>query len=159
MRLGERLRKSATQLNLVPPRTEVVRTLSTGLAVNFVGLGATIVGLQATTGLLFAKTLTVAAQSPFAPGVAYNPVLALDIFLVQVSSDPGFLGSQPTVLPTISSSWFATLQGITSWIFSNMLFVYSGGVERHAGALARRSNLSLAPPHCKPPDPGCRSDG
>lgn len=86
VRLGERLRKSATQLNLVPPRTEVVRTLSTGLAVNFVGLGATIVGLQATTGLLFAKTLTVAAQSPFTPGVG-NPVLALDIFLVQAASN------------------------------------------------------------------------
>jgi hypothetical protein len=39
VRLGEKLRKSATQLNLVPPRTEVVRQLSTGLTVNFVGLG------------------------------------------------------------------------------------------------------------------------
>lgn len=87
VRLGEKLRKSATQLNLVPPRTEVVRQLSTGLTVNFVGLGATIVGLQATTGLLFAKSLTAAAASPFTPGAGYNPVVALDIFLLQAGSN------------------------------------------------------------------------
>lgn len=40
--------------------------------------------IQATTGLLFAKTLSVAAQNPYLSGGAYNPVLALDIFLVQV---------------------------------------------------------------------------
>ena len=51
----------------MPPRTEVVRQLSTGLAVNFVGLGATIVGIQATTGLLFAKSLSAAAAAPFTP--------------------------------------------------------------------------------------------
>ena len=40
-------------------------------------------GRQATTGLLFAKTLSVAAQNPYLAGAAFNPVLALDIFLVQ----------------------------------------------------------------------------
>ena len=61
---------AVTQLDLVPPRAEVVRQLSTGLTVNFVGLGATVVGLQATTGVLFAKSLTAAAASPFAAASA-----------------------------------------------------------------------------------------
>ena len=42
---------------------------------------------QATTGLLFAKTLSVAAQNPYLSGQAFNPVLALDIFLVQAASN------------------------------------------------------------------------
>lgn len=89
VRLGDKLRQSATQLNMVPPRTEVVRQLSTGLAVNMVGLGSTLIGHQATTGLLFAKSLTAAAASPFTPG-GYNPVLALDIFLLQAGSNVMF---------------------------------------------------------------------
>lgn len=52
------------------------------------GLGATLLGLQATVGLLVAKTLTNATANPFLAGGAgsYNPVLALDVFLVQVSA-------------------------------------------------------------------------
>ena len=52
-------------------------------------LGATIIGLQATTGLLFAKSLTAAAASPFTPGGA-SPVIALDIFLLQAGSNVMF---------------------------------------------------------------------
>uniref|UniRef100_A0A7S0IA47 Uncharacterized protein n=1 Tax=Micromonas pusilla TaxID=38833 RepID=A0A7S0IA47_MICPS len=85
-KLGDKLRKAVDQLDLVPPRTEVVRQLSTGLAVNFVGLGATIVGIQATTGLLFAKSLSAAAAAPFTPGYT-GPVLALDIFLIQAGAN------------------------------------------------------------------------
>lgn len=42
--------------------------------------------MQATVGLLVAKTLTNATANPFLAGGAgaYNPVLALDVFLVQV---------------------------------------------------------------------------
>lgn len=42
--------------------------------------------VQATVGLLVAKTLTNATANPFLAGGAgaYNPVLALDVFLVQV---------------------------------------------------------------------------
>ena len=41
---------------------------------------------QATVGLLVAKTLTNATANPFLSGGAgaYNPVVALDVFLVQV---------------------------------------------------------------------------
>ena len=44
--------------------------------------------MQATVGLLVAKTLTNATANPFLAGGAgsYNPVLALDVFLVQVCS-------------------------------------------------------------------------
>jgi hypothetical protein len=88
-KLGAKLQSAVTQLDLVPPRAEVVKQLSTGLTVNFVGLGATIVGLQATTGILFAKSLTAAAASPFA-NTGYNPVLALDIFLIQAGANVMF---------------------------------------------------------------------
>ena len=48
--------------------------------------------MQATVGLLVAKTLTNATANPFLAGGAgsYNPVLALDVFLVQVSSGQVF---------------------------------------------------------------------
>jgi len=76
-----------------------------------VGMGATVVGLQArplgcpvgtrlgtpadarpgcaqaTTGLLFAKTLSVAASNPYLTGSAFNPVAALDVFLVQAAAN------------------------------------------------------------------------
>ena len=74
-----------------------------------VGMGATVVGLQvrrsrcalarrrgcanakapcqATTGLLFAKTLSVAASNPYLSGSAFNPVAALDVFLVQAAAN------------------------------------------------------------------------
>ena len=44
---------------------------------------------QATVGLLVAKTLTNATANPFLSGGAgsYNPVLALDVFLVQASTN------------------------------------------------------------------------
>ena len=47
---------------------------------------STLLGLQATVGLLVAKTLTNATANPFLSGGAgsYNPVLALDVFQVQV---------------------------------------------------------------------------
>ena len=57
-----------------------------GSAINLAGMGATLLGLQATVGLLVAKTLTNATANPFLSGGqgSYNPVLALDVFLVQV---------------------------------------------------------------------------
>ena len=53
--------------------------------VNLAGIASTLLGLQATVGLLVAKTLTNATANPFLSGGSgsYNPVLALDVFLVQ----------------------------------------------------------------------------
>ena len=65
----------------------MLQSLSSGVTINMVGMGATVVGLQATTGLLFAKTLSVAAQNPYLTAGAFNPVLALDIFLVQAAAN------------------------------------------------------------------------
>lgn len=87
VRLGDKLRKGAKDLYQVPPRTDVIRTLSTGLTVNVIGLGATIIGLQATTGMLFAKTLTAAAQMPMYGAPVVGTGAALDIFLVQAASN------------------------------------------------------------------------
>ena len=52
---------------------------------NLLGMGSAILGMQATVGLLVAKALTTSAN-PYYQGVApgSSPVLALDVFLVQV---------------------------------------------------------------------------
>ena len=68
---------------------DVVATLRAGCYVNLAGLASTLLGLQATVGLLVAKTLTNATANPFLAGGAgsYSPVLALDVFLVQASTN------------------------------------------------------------------------
>lgn len=68
-----------------PPRADVVKSLKNGIGVNLVGMGAAILGMQATVGLLVAKALTTSAN-PYYQGITpgYSPVLALDVFLVQV---------------------------------------------------------------------------
>lgn len=52
---------------------------------NVVGMAAAVLGLQATVGTLVGKALTTSAV-PYYQGIApgQSPVLALDIFLVQV---------------------------------------------------------------------------
>ena len=64
----------------------MIKTLSSGITINLVGLAATLVGLEATCGMLFAKELSFAGTSPWATQVLSQakPVQALDIFVVQV---------------------------------------------------------------------------
>jgi hypothetical protein len=68
---------------------DVVATLRAGSYINMAGLASTLLGLQATVGLLVAKTLSNATANPFLAGGAgsYSPVLALDVFLVQASTN------------------------------------------------------------------------
>jgi len=68
-----------------PPRSDVVKSLQNGIALNLLGMGAAILGMQATVGFLVAKALTTSAN-PYYQGIApgSSPVLALDVFLVQV---------------------------------------------------------------------------
>ncbi|CAK0783593.1 hypothetical protein CVIRNUC_006792 [Coccomyxa viridis] len=70
-------------------KNDVVYTLQNGCWINILGIISTLLGLQATVGLLVAKTLTNATANPFLAGGAgsYNPVLALDVFLVQASTN------------------------------------------------------------------------
>lgn len=51
-------------------------------------MGAAILGMQATVGLLVAKALTT-SSTPFYQGTppGSSPVLALDVFLVQASAN------------------------------------------------------------------------
>lgn len=53
--------------------------------INVVGMGAAVLGLQATVGALVPKALTTSSV-PYYQGIppGQSPVLALDIFLVQV---------------------------------------------------------------------------
>lgn len=84
IRLAERLRKTANDPAKAPPRADVVKNLKNGIIINIFGMGATVLGMQATVGLLVAKALTSSAN-PYYQGLspAYSPVLALDVFLVQ----------------------------------------------------------------------------
>ncbi|XP_059647828.1 protein TIC 21, chloroplastic [Cornus florida] len=88
IRLSDRLRRTASDPSKAPPRAEVVKSLKNGIVVNLLGMGAAILGMQATVGLLVAKALTSSAN-PYYQGVSpgYSPVLALDVFLVQASAN------------------------------------------------------------------------
>jgi len=88
-RLARQLADSAFTPTKAPPRSQVQDSLQFGVGINLLGLGSTIVGLQATTGLLFAKTLSTAANNPYVINGArnFNGVLALDIFLVQAAAN------------------------------------------------------------------------
>lgn len=88
IRLSDRLRKTANDPSKAPPRGEVVKSLKNGITVNLLGIGAAILGMQATVGMLVAKALTTSAN-PYYQGIApgSSPVLALDVFLVQASAN------------------------------------------------------------------------
>ncbi|KAK4491129.1 hypothetical protein RD792_001853 [Penstemon davidsonii] len=88
IRLSDKLRKTANDPSKAPPRADVVRSLKNGIVVNLVGMGAAVLGMQATVGLLVAKALTTSAN-PFYQGIppGNSPVLALDVFLVQASAN------------------------------------------------------------------------
>ncbi|KAJ0697240.1 protein TIC 21, chloroplastic isoform X1 [Helianthus annuus] len=88
IRLSDRLRKTANDPSKAPPRADVVKSLRNGVALNLLGMGAAILGMQATVGLLVAKALTTSAN-PYYKGISpgSSPVLALDIFLVQASAN------------------------------------------------------------------------
>ncbi|XP_043709831.1 protein TIC 21, chloroplastic-like [Telopea speciosissima] len=88
IRLSDRLRKTASEPSKAPPRAEVVKSLKNGIVLNLLGMGAAILGMQATVGLLVAKALT-SSVNPYSQGISpgYSPVLALDVFLVQASAN------------------------------------------------------------------------
>uniref|UniRef100_A0A6N2L5H2 Uncharacterized protein n=1 Tax=Salix viminalis TaxID=40686 RepID=A0A6N2L5H2_SALVM len=88
IRLSEKLRKTANDPSKAPPRADVVKSLKNGIVLNLLGMGAAILGMQATVGLLVAKALTSSANPGYqqiSPG--YSPVLALDVFLVQAAAN------------------------------------------------------------------------
>ncbi|MBA0614141.1 hypothetical protein Godav_014470 [Gossypium davidsonii] len=76
------------KLAQAPPRANVVKSLKNGIVLNLLGMGAAILGMQATVGLLVAKALT-SSTTPYYQGIApgSSPVLALDVFLVQASAN------------------------------------------------------------------------
>ncbi|CAK8573916.1 unnamed protein product [Lathyrus sativus] len=88
IRLSERLRRTANDPTKAPPRSDVVKSLQNGIVLNLLGMGAAILGMQATVGFLVAKALTSSAN-PYYQGIApgSSPVLALDVFLVQASAN------------------------------------------------------------------------
>lgn len=88
IRLSERLKRTAKDPSKAPPRAEVIKSLKNGIGINVLGMGAAILGMQATVGLLVAKALTSSAV-PYYQGIppGQSPVLALDVFLVQASAN------------------------------------------------------------------------
>nr|GME11168.1 protein TIC 21, chloroplastic-like [Ipomoea batatas] len=88
LRLSAKLKKTASEPSKAPPRADVVKSLKNGIALNLVGMGAAVVGLQATVGWLSAKVLTTSTV-PYYQGISpgSSPVLALDVILVQASAN------------------------------------------------------------------------
>ncbi|KZV22192.1 hypothetical protein F511_07891 [Dorcoceras hygrometricum] len=87
IRLSEKLRKTASDPSKAPPRADVVKSLKNGIAINLLGMGAAILGMQATVGLLVAKALTTSSNPYYQGSPGGSPVLALDVFLVQASAN------------------------------------------------------------------------
>ncbi|KAK9112660.1 hypothetical protein Scep_020179 [Stephania cephalantha] len=88
LRLSDRLKRTANDPAKAPPRAQVVKSLKNGIILNLLGMGAAVLGMQATVGLLVAKALTSSAN-PYYQGISpgTSPVLALDVFLVQASAN------------------------------------------------------------------------
>ncbi|KAE9447143.1 hypothetical protein C3L33_20946, partial [Rhododendron williamsianum] len=88
IRLSDKLRRTANEPSKAPPRADVVKSLKKSMVLNLLGMGAAVLGMQATVGLLVAKALT-SSINPFYQGIppGYSPVLALDVFLVQASTN------------------------------------------------------------------------
>lgn len=88
IRISERLRRTANDPAKAPPRADVIKSLRNGIFVNILGMGASLLGMQATVGLLVAKALTSSAV-PYYQGITpgQSPVLGLDVFLVQASAN------------------------------------------------------------------------
>ncbi|CAL0300345.1 unnamed protein product [Lupinus luteus] len=87
IRLSDKLRRTANEPTKAPPRADVVKSLKNGIVVNILGMGAAILGMQATVGLLVAKALTSSVNPYQGISPGYSPVLALDVFLVQASAN------------------------------------------------------------------------
>ncbi|GFY89563.1 translocon at inner membrane of chloroplasts 21 [Actinidia rufa] len=88
IRLSDKLRRTVNEPSKAPPRADVVKSLKNGIVLNLLGMGAAVLGMQATVGLLVAKALT-SSVNPYYQGTSpgYSPVLALDVFLVQASAN------------------------------------------------------------------------
>ncbi|XP_058191361.1 protein TIC 21, chloroplastic-like isoform X2 [Rhododendron vialii] len=88
IRLSDKLRRTANEPSKAPPRADVLKSLKKSIVLNLLGMGAAVLGMQATVGLLVAKALT-SSVNPFYQGIppGYSPVLALDVFLVQASAN------------------------------------------------------------------------
>uniref|UniRef100_A0A0D9VD45 Protein TIC 21, chloroplastic n=1 Tax=Leersia perrieri TaxID=77586 RepID=A0A0D9VD45_9ORYZ len=88
IRLSERLRKTASEPAKAPPRADVIKSLKNGIVLNMLGMGAAVLGMQATVGALVAKALTTSSVPYYqATSPGQSPVLALDVFLVQASAN------------------------------------------------------------------------
>ncbi|KAK4284545.1 hypothetical protein QN277_001362 [Acacia crassicarpa] len=88
IRLSNKLRRTANEPTKAPARADVVKSLKNGIVLNLLGMGAAILGMQATVGALVGKALTSSAN-PYYSGISpgSSPVLALDVFLVQASAN------------------------------------------------------------------------
>jgi hypothetical protein len=100
IRLSERLRRTAKEPAKAPPRADVVKSLKNGIVLNILGMGAAVLGMQATVGALVAKALTTSSVPYYQATPGQSPVLALDVFLVQASANTilsHFLGLASTL--------------------------------------------------------------
>lgn len=95
--------------NAALPQLQVMELITRGILINIVGMASTLIGISTLVGLLVAKTLSNASVNPFMASAAagYNPVLALDVFLVQAATNT-LLGH---FLSLLCSLWLLNVVG------------------------------------------------
>uniref|UniRef100_A0A383VTA3 Uncharacterized protein n=1 Tax=Tetradesmus obliquus TaxID=3088 RepID=A0A383VTA3_TETOB len=109
-RLASRMQEYLDGANVAKiKKQQVMEQITRGILINIVGMGSTLLGISTLVGLLVAKTLSNASVNPFMASAAagYNPVLALDVFLVQAATNT-LLGH---FLSLLCSLWLLNIVG------------------------------------------------
>ncbi|EFJ45765.1 hypothetical protein VOLCADRAFT_118304, partial [Volvox carteri f. nagariensis] len=89
---------------------------------NVLGMGVTVVGLQASVGTLVAKSLLTSTQTPFAAANAANAVISLDVFSLQVAATNTLLSH------------------LVSLVFTNLMLRITNAATRSAAVPVPRSD-------------------
>eukprot|EP00882_Tetradesmus_deserticola_P004269 GHRQ01004509.1.p1 GENE.GHRQ01004509.1~~GHRQ01004509.1.p1 ORF type:complete len:294 (+),score=104.70 GHRQ01004509.1:151-1032(+) len=110
-RLASRMQEYLDGANVAKiKKQQVMEQITRGIVINLVGMGTTLLGISTLVGLLVAKTLSNASVNPFmglGAASGYNPVLALDVFLVQAATNT-LLGH---FLSLLCSLWLLNVVG------------------------------------------------
>eukprot|EP00878_Enallax_costatus_P031606 GHUV01034568.1.p2 GENE.GHUV01034568.1~~GHUV01034568.1.p2 ORF type:complete len:173 (+),score=58.06 GHUV01034568.1:555-1073(+) len=68
-------------------RSFLVQSLVSNVNINLLGIGITLVGLQASVGTLVSKTMLAATNAPYAAPSPGGTLISLDVFSLQASTN------------------------------------------------------------------------
>ncbi|KAK1358933.1 hypothetical protein POM88_043407 [Heracleum sosnowskyi] len=135
IRLSDKLQETANRPSKAPPRSDVVQSLKNSIVVNLLGMGAAILGMQATEVWSMAKSLTTSRNlftklekwhccEPFGNGAAILGMQAIVGWLMAksltTSSNPFYQGISPRSSPFLALDVFL-VQASANTILSHFL--------------------------------------